>query len=415
MQNRINNIKSLYIETAFKGCFNISLDCNYYKELFLQNSYFIVKTPKKASVILLAMCTGESHAQRLSTSLFNRLKKYKERGAEVVIGGCITTLEKKEFTQKGYFAFTTEESKLLSEHLNLKVFLPNSNIRDSLDIHQACLDTKKWIAVRTLAKIFRDLSSSLKLPFSGVIGRFLNVTRAYEQNSCIIRVSKGCAGKCTYCTEREARGALQSRPIETIINEIKEKLGMSYNHFTLVSDDLGFYGLDIRLNFCDLLKSILSLNGNFTLTLRCLNPQCLIKNIDEFVKIIVPGRITDIESPVQSGNNRILSKMGRGYRIEGYIQAFKRILEKDPRIAIKTHIIVGFADETEAEFNDTISLVNNIPIDKCNITYYTVNTGTPASLFDNRVSQKEKISRHRKLVFALLKSYLRRSLKKSGH
>ena len=107
--------------------------------------------------------------------------------------------------------------------------------------------------------------------------------------------------------------------------------------------------------------------------------------------------------------------MGRGYKVEGFIQAFKRILDKDPQIAIKTHIIIGFADETEAEFNDTINLINSIPIDKCNITYYTVNPGTPASLFDNPVTQKEKISRHRKLVFVLFKSYLKRSLKKSGH
>jgi len=408
-------MKNFYIETAPKFCFSMSLDCNYYRELFLNNGYTLVTDPKKASVILLAMCTGERQAQRLSSSLFNRLKKHQKQGTEVVIGGCLTPSERNYFIQKGFFAFTTEETKLLSEHLNFTVFFPNSHIKDNLDIYQACPDTPKWVTVRALTKSFRNLSNYLKLPFSGVIDRFLNVTRTYEKNSCIIRVSKGCAGRCTYCTEREARGTLQSHPIDTIINEIKERLALGYNHFTLVADDLGFYGLDIGLNFCDLLKSILSLDDHFTLTLRCLNPKCLIKNIDDFVNIIVPGRITDIESPVQSGNNRILLKMGRGHRIEEYIEAFKRILKKDPHIAIKTHIIIGFADETEAEFNDTVNLANHIPIDKCNITYYTVNPGTPAGSFNNCVSQKEKISRHIKFMFVLFKSYLKRSLIKSGH
>jgi len=409
------NKKTVYIEAAFKGCFSASLDCNYYKELFVRNGYTVVSDPHKAVVILLAMCTGENKAYALSTGLFNRLIKQRREGAQIIIGGCLTASEKKDcIKNKGCFSFIPGEEESLARYLNFETFFTNDNIRDNLDVHDACLSTKKWIAVRKVLAGFRCICGALRLPASALIGRILNVTRTYSEKSCVIRVSKGCSGKCTYCVERSARGPLHSRPIARIVAEIEERLRLGYNHFTIVSDDVGYYGLDIGSNFCELIKAVLSAGDDFTLSIRSLNPKCLIERINEFSNLIIPGRITDIESPVQAGNNRILAKMGRGHTREEYINAFKMILAKDPNISIKTHIIIGFADETREEFNDTVQLTELIPIEKCDITYYTVNPGTVSSAYNNCVSLNEMKRRHRMFIYAMTKSFARRLFLEKG-
>ena len=404
--------KSVYIEAAFKGCFNASLDCNYFKKLFEKNGYAIVKNPAGATVILLVMCTGEENAYRLSSRLFERFKRYRKKGIEVIVGGCIKKSEREDFIKMhGYFSFVPGQENLLAEHLDFEEFFTKDKIKDNVDIYEASTSAKKWIVLRELMRYIKKISDILRCPVSNTIGRFLKVTSAYSKKACVIRVARGCRGKCTYCTIRSVRGLLVSRPVGVIVNEVVERIGEGYNHFTIVADDVGYYGVDIGLDFCDLVKALLEIDGSFTISLRALNPKCLIKFIDKFTDIIIPGRITDIESPVESGNNRILDKMNRGYTREEYIDALNRILDKDPGIAFKTHFIMGFADETDKEFNDTLELIKEVPMEKCDITYYTAERGAPSYGFNNCVSKKEMVRRGRKVVMAMAKSFLMRLLK----
>jgi tRNA A37 methylthiotransferase MiaB len=407
--------KTVYVEPAYPSCLVTSLDCRYYRELFEKNGYTVVDNARKASVILLSMCTGEREAQKLSARLLNRHLRGGRNGARLVIGGCITPSEKQDLLDRiGCVVFRPGEEQHLAQALGLQSFFPMSGASDSGAARETCPMGRRWSAIRRGTEVVRRAAAAIRLPAAAALQRLLAVTNTYSRNSCIIRVSSGCMGTCTYCVERHARGKLRSRPLSVIVEEVRRRRAEGFDHFSLVADDVGYYGQDLGISFCHLVDALLGVDTELTLSLRCLNPRCLIEHLDEFLPIIVPGRITDIETPVQSGNNRILALMGRGHTIEAFFDALDRILATDPAIAFKTHAIVGFADETDEEFRDTVRIASRVPIENWNVTYYTANPQAASSSYPNSVSQAGMRARHRWLRWGIVKSFVRRSFTRRG-
>lgn len=215
-----------------------------------------------------------------------------------------------------------------------------------------------------------------------------------------VNIMQGCNNFCTYCIVPYVKGREKSRTEENILKEIKELLKEGkYKKITLLGQNVNSYGKDLSpaVPFSKLLHDICKLDGDFKLTFMTSHPKDLTDDVIEAIadedKIL-----KDIHLPAQSGNNRILNLMNRKYTREKYLDIIHKIREKIPNARITSDFIVGFPTETEEEFNDTMTLVDEVKYDSIFAFMYSPREGTVAAQMDGQIPQDVK---HRR-VNALL-------------
>ncbi|MGC8850139.1 MAG: radical SAM protein, partial [Candidatus Bathyarchaeia archaeon] len=188
-------------------------------------------------------------------------------------------------------------------------------------------------------------------------------------------------GYCSYCCTRFARGRLHSYPSTMILKEVSRAVKEGVVEIRLSSQDLGAYGLDIGTDLIGLLGEVEKIPGEFKVRLGMLNPQHAIRMIEGLVDALRhPKFFKFIHVPVQSGSDRILRDMKRPYsRAE-----FKELVEKLRRlvadVTIATDVIVGFPTETDEDFKDTLSLIQETAPDIVHVSKYHHRPRTYASV-----------------------------------
>lgn len=222
----------------------------------------------------------------------------------------------------------------------------------------------------------------------------------YSRDSKItawVDIMYGCDKFCTYCIVPYTRGKERSRKLENIVHEVEELKENGYKEVTLLGQNVNAYGRDLNLgyDFKDLLEKV-ALTGIERIRFVTSHPWNFTgEMIDVIAKYdnIMPY----IHLPLQSGSSRILKLMGRRYTKEEYINLFQSIKEKIPNASITTDIIVGFPNETEEDFLETLDVVNTCKFDSAFTFIYSPREGTPASLMKDSVTLKEKESRLQRL------------------
>ncbi|HVP94921.1 MAG TPA: MiaB/RimO family radical SAM methylthiotransferase [Methanoregulaceae archaeon] len=196
----------------------------------------------------------------------------------------------------------------------------------------------------------------------------------------IVQIAQGCLGRCRYCITRFARGKLRSFPKEEIIREVEGCVHSGAAEIQLTAQDVSSWGTDTNETLPDLLGDLVDIPGNFRIRVGMMNPGTL--------KNIVPGLVTILEHeklfkfihmPVQSGSDRILDQMGRGYGVKDTVAIMKMIRQKHPDISLMTDIIVGFPGETEGDFQASLALIREIMPNKVNITRYSKRARTESA------------------------------------
>lgn len=215
----------------------------------------------------------------------------------------------------------------------------------------------------------------------------------YDPNSWFyIVINTGCLYNCTYCAIKNIVGKPVSKPITKIIEEFKQGLSLNFKKFYLSSDNIGFFN-DEGHNFIDLVTAINHLKGNFAIKIHHIHPSWLINNIDSFENALSKKKIRSITVPVQSGNDRILKKMGRHYTREDIKSCFKRLNSKFPFLSLHTQFIVGFPSETEDEFQDSVTFLDGVSISSkfpSAVFKYSDMKGTAASRYKGKVDSDIK-------------------------
>ncbi len=218
----------------------------------------------------------------------------------------------------------------------------------------------------------------------------------YKRDSHIkawVNIQYGCDKFCTYCIVPYTRGKQRSRKSSEIIKEVEHLVANGYQEVTLLGQNVNAYGKDIaeEINFADLLASIAKTNIP-RLRFVTSHPWDF---TDEMIDTIASydNIMPYIHLPLQSGSSDILRKMGRRYTQEEYLALFKKIKEKIPNCAITTDIIVGFPNETEADFQSTLDVVNTCQFDSAFTFIYSPREGTPAAKIEDHISVSEKEQR----------------------
>ena len=212
-----------------------------------------------------------------------------------------------------------------------------------------------------------------------------------------VNIMLGCDKFCTYCIVPYTRGAQRSRNKDDIINEVKKLKEDGYKEVTLLGQNVNAYGkdLDIDYKMANLLEDVAK-TGIERIRFVTSHPWDF---EDAMIDVIAkyPNIMPYIHLPLQSGSNRILKLMGRRYTREEYIELFNKIKEKIKNVSITTDIIVGFPGETEEDFNDTLSIVNECKFDSAFTFIFSPREGTPAANMEDNVSIKEKENRLHRL------------------
>ncbi|WP_292371090.1 tRNA (N(6)-L-threonylcarbamoyladenosine(37)-C(2))-methylthiotransferase [Methanoregula sp. UBA64] len=188
----------------------------------------------------------------------------------------------------------------------------------------------------------------------------------------IVQIAQGCLGHCTYCLTRRARGPLVSFPTEEIVRKVQAFVAAGACEIQLTAQDVSAYGHDTGTSLPALLSAIVCVPGNYRIRVGMMNPATVLPLLDDLVDVFSSDRIFRfLHLPVQSGSDRILGQMGRGYTVQEFETIVAAFRARYPGIGISTDVIVGFPGETEEDFSRTLALIGRVRPAKVNVTRYS--------------------------------------------
>ena len=353
------------------GCRTNQHDTAEMQTLLEQEGFVMVNQREKADVYVINTCTV---TQKSDTSSRQAVKKSLKLNPDalVVFTGC-------------YAQLNPEEAAALP---GLDLVLGNA---DKLDIAKL-LKTKLrlWKKSEVTEIVMSDIHK--KRIFRTIpVKNFQGITKAF------IKVQTGCDEKCSFCTVVRARGKSVSDNRGNILNNIQEAINSGFKEITLTGINLGTWGIDTGETFSSIVEDIIQLPGDFRVRLSSINPMeidnDLIRLIAETEKIC-----SHLHIPLQSGDNNILKQMRRNYTREQYIEVVHRAINTIPNLGLGADVIVGFPGETDAAFENTRKLIEELPFSYLHVFSYSPRRGTEANDYKDDVPGNIKKKRNKILT-----------------
>ena len=357
-------VRSVYLKTF--GCQMNEHDSENILDLLESINYKFTPDPKKADLILINTCTVREKSEQKFYSLLGRLKKYRKNGRVLLgVGGCVAQ---------------QEGERLLKKAPYLDLIFGTTNINRLPELIEAARITGKV----QIATEFQENSHSFPKSRCSVSSK----VKAY------VTIMQGCDNFCSFCIVPFVRGRERSRPSGEILAEIRKLVEMGIKEVTLLGQNVNSYGLSCsgELSFPELIREINRIEGLKRIRFTTSHPKDLSEELincfGELEKLC-----PHIHLPIQSGSNRILEKMNRGYTREEYLSKVDKLRRVCPEIGITTDIIVGFPGETEADFQKTLDIVTEIEYDEFYSFKYSDRPMTRASQFTQKLPDQEKSQR----------------------
>ncbi|HKL49446.1 MAG TPA: tRNA (N6-isopentenyl adenosine(37)-C2)-methylthiotransferase MiaB [Desulfuromonadales bacterium] len=363
--------KYFYLETF--GCQMNVVDSERIVDMLLEIGYRQIESPEQAGLILVNTCSVRDKAERKVYGHLGRFKPLKEARPDLIlgVGGCVAQ---------------QEGEKLLSGLPYLDLVFGTHNVHRLPEMVQQVEQSRK----RCVATEFQDRDTRLML-FPNRSGRN-TVTR-------FVTVMQGCDNFCSYCIVPHVRGREISRPAGEIVAEVEALADQGMKEVTLLGQNVNSYGLKGggAESFSDLLRRVHDIENLERLRFTTSHPKDIsdelidcFRDLDKLCK--------HIHLPVQSGSSRTLKAMNRGYDREQYLDKVRRLREACPDIRLTTDIIVGFPGETEEDFEQTLSLVEEVGYADAFLFLYSPRPGTAAAEFGETNTAGEKQARFDRLL-----------------
>lgn len=213
-----------------------------------------------------------------------------------------------------------------------------------------------------------------------------------------INITYGCNNFCSYCIVPYVRGRERSRRSENIIKEAGELVSLGYKEITLLGQNVNSYANGTNdISFPELLKRIAAIEGKFRLRFMTSHPKDF---SEELAKVIAgsPKICNSVHLPVQSGSNAVLKAMNRRYTVEDYLKKVEILKKYVPDCTLTTDLIVGFPNESDEDFEDTLRLVEKVGYSSAFTYVYSKRNGTAAAKMDGQISEEISKKRIMKLI-----------------
>jgi len=361
--------KLLYIQTF--GCQMNVHDSEQMAALLAGGGYKLTDNIRLADLILLNTCSIREKAAHKVYSTLGRLVKIKKNNPELIIGvgGCLAQHLGTKFHKKfGHldFVFGTHNIHRLPQLVD--------NIKENREKITEIDFYKSLHSINIFAP-----------PRTGVVSAF-------------VTIMQGCNNFCAYCVVPYLRGPEMSRASDGILEEIKKLVDHGIKEVILLGQNVNSYGktLGNGLSFAALIKKIAKISGIERIRFTTSHPRDL---SDELIRCFAEEeKLCDhIHLPVQSGSNRILTLMNRGYTVEEYMRKVDLLRKLSPRISITSDIIVGFPNETQNDYQETIDMMEKIRFDSTFSFKYSERKGTGAHKLEGKIEECEGLRRLKQL------------------
>ncbi len=326
-----------------------------------------VSDPSEADVIILNTCSVREKAVQKVYTRLGELKRHKAQRQDLVVGvvGCMAQLEGEKILKRAPFVSVLagpQKGHVMSDLIGRSIESKSTIVEMRMDDEPAPVET---------AYVMRQ-----------------NPWRAS------VTVSEGCSRQCAFCVVPLTRGRERARASASILSEVQSLVEKAYIEIVLLGQTVNSYvdPTAERMNFANLLRRVSEIPGLKRIRFTSPHPSDF---SDELLDVMVscPQVCNQVHLPVQSGSTRILRAMQRGYTRESYMRTIKKIQNAEREIAISTDLIVGFPGETDQDFLDTLSLLDEVQYDAAFSFKYSPRPNTAALNIPDEISDEEKGSR----------------------
>ena len=351
---------TVYIETY--GCqMNVS-DTELMLGKLTESGYQSVPQPDGADVILINTCAIRDHAEQRVIGRLGEMKSRMKRDAILGVTGCMAQRLGEELLDR-------------VKHVSLVIGPDGYRELPSL-LDSARAGTRTAAVEFDLEEHYEDFTP-----------------RRFDGVKAWIPVQRGCDYKCTYCIVPTTRGPERSRQLEEVVRETEAVVASGISEVVLLGQTVNSY-FDGRHDFADLLRAVGSVDGVRRLRFTSPHPN------DFNNSVITAMANTEaccehVHLPMQSGSNRTLRRMLRRYSRERYLACVDELRAAIPNLALTTDVIVGFPGESEADFEDTLSVVREVGFDDAYTFKFSLRDGTPATRFPPSDSVPDEVASER--------------------
>jgi tRNA-2-methylthio-N6-dimethylallyladenosine synthase len=357
------------------GCQMNEYDSERVAGLLKHERYELTDSPEDADLILLNTCAIREKAEDKVYSELGTLKRLKARRPELLIGvmGCMAQLR-----QGAIQARAPQVDLVFGSPAIARVGELVARARSE---RRAVLETGEGPLVKITAK--PDGASRLK---------------------AFVTVMEGCEKHCTFCVVPTTRGRERSHTPAAIVAEITGLAAQGCREVTLLGQTVNAYGrdLDPPTDLAALLERVDAIDGIARIRFTTSNPYNLTSRLIRAIRD-VPKVVEYLHLPLQSGSDRILERMNRGYTLARYLELIAELKETVPDLALSTDLIVGFPGETEDDFARTVEAVEEVGYDNVFAFRYSRRPGTPAAEMADQVPEAVKAERNTRVLAAAVR------------
>lgn len=385
-------MKKVYIETM--GCQMNKSDTERMLGMLSNFGYHETKEPKEANLLMVNTCSIRQLSEDKAYSLIGTWGKWKKNNPELKIGfcGCVAQQKAKEiFKRAHYVDFVLGTHKIYSLPAIIEKVNNGEKVCECEETHQ----TEDTEAVK------------------------FEINRVKSINAWI-PITEGCNNFCTYCIVPYTRGRERSRQPETILKEVNDALKSGFKEITLLGQNVDSYGKDFKnrnYRLADLLKEVNAIEGKFRIRFVTSYPTDITEELIETV--VKLDKVCEyFHIPMQSGSSAVLKAMNRRYDRETYFKIAENIRQKVPDVTITSDFIAGFPGETEEQFVETLTAMDELCLDYSNTAAYSPREKTVAAKWvDKFIDEDTKFERlarlneqNRKCCLASNKKFVGRTM-----
>ena len=373
LNSRLPSPPLAYVDTY--GCQQNEADSELLRGMLCEMGYEIADTDRGADVIVINTCAIREHAEQRVFGNVGALVHGKRRNPEQIICLCGCMAQEPHVAQRLRQSY---------RHVDL-VFGPQQLWRFPEFLRRVMLRRGRVFETE------RD---------EGAIAEGLPVRRSGKLKAWV-SIMYGCNNFCSYCIVPYTRGRERSREPKAILDEIQSLAAQGYKEITLLGQNVNSYGKDLEggWDFPTLLERAAGIPGEFLLRFMTSHPKDATEKLFD-VMARCPKVAPVIHLPFQSGNTRVLGAMNRRYTREQYLEKVAALRARLPDVVLTSDVIVGFPGETTPEFEDTLSLMEEVRFDALFTFIYSPRKGTPAAELPDPLTREEKSASFDRLVEA---------------
>lgn len=377
-------IKSVCVVTL--GCKANQFESAAIEELLVQDGYQLVPFDQGAQLVVINTCTVTSATDAQSRKLIRRARRFNSI-CRIVVTGCYAQVQPQK----------------LAELPGVDLVIGNMEKENFMSLLNG-QGTKVQVG---------DIAKASHCPN-------LKIASFFEHSRAFVQIQSGCNAFCSYCIIPFARGRSRSVAVTEVVDQIKTLIQNGYQEVVLTGIHIGNYGRDLEhdgglpITLTSLVKTILDQTSLHRLRLGSIEPQEL---TDELVELVCQSSrvCSHLHIPLQSGSDTVLKRMNRHYTSEDFYRCLQNIYARSPEISIGIDLIVGFPGETEAEHQQSIDLIDRLPIHYLHVFPYSKRPGTAAEKMKDHVDPtiaKDRATQLRHLGELKKQEYIKRFLGK---